>query len=68
MSDVLPQMVRYMLETYPALDPSRVYVSGYSMGGSCTNRAVYGDASVFARAVNMSGTPYTHTEGQDEAV
>ena len=66
MSDVLPQMVRYMLETYPALDPSRVYVSGYSMGGSCTNRAVYGDASVFAAAVNMSGTPYTHTEGQDE--
>ena len=66
MSNVLPQMVRYMLETYPALDPSRVYVSGYSMGGSCTNRAVYGDASVFAAAVNMSGTPYTHTEGQDE--
>ena len=66
MSDVLPQMVRYMLETYPALDPSRVYVSGYSMGGSCTNRAVYGDASVFAAAVNMSGTPYTHTEGQEE--
>lgn len=66
MSDVLPEMVRYMLETYPALDPSRVYVSGYSMGGSCTNRAVYGDASVFAAAVNMSGTPYTFTPGQDE--
>ena len=62
----LPALVEYMLETYPALDPSRVYVSGYSMGGSCTNRAVYGDASVFAAAVNMSGTPYTHTEGQDE--
>ena len=65
MSDMLPQLVRYMLDTYPQLDPSRVYVTGYSMGGSATNRAVYGDASVFAAAVNMSGTPYTHLEGQD---
>lgn len=65
MSDVLPQVARYMLDTYPQLDPSRVYVTGYSMGGSATNRAVYGDASVFAAAVNMSGTPYTHLEGQD---
>ena len=64
-SDVLPPLVRYMLETYPQLDPSRVYVTGYSMGGSATNRAVYGDASVFAAAVNMSGTPYEFTEGQD---
>ncbi len=65
-SAVLPQLVRYMLDTYPQLDPSRVYVTGYSMGGSATNRAVYGDASVFAAAVNMSGTPYEFTEGQDE--
>lgn len=65
-SDVLPALVRYMLETYPQLDPSRVYVSGYSMGGSCTNRAVYGDASLFAAAVNMSGTPYTHLDGQEK--
>lgn len=65
MSDVLPELIRYMLETYPQLDPSRVYVTGYSMGGGATNRAVYGDASVFAAAVNMSGTPYTHLEGQE---
>lgn len=65
MSDVLPVLVRYMLETYPQLDPSRVYVTGYSMGGGATNRAVYGDASVFAAAVNMSGTPYTHLDGQE---
>jgi hypothetical protein len=65
MSDVLPVLVRYMLETYPQLDPERVYVTGYSMGGGATNRAVYGDASVFAAAVNMSGTPYTHLDGQE---
>ncbi len=64
-SEVLPALVRYMLETYPQLDPEHVYVTGYSMGGSCTNRAVYGDASLFAAAVNMSGTPYEHLEGQD---
>ena len=64
-SEVLPALVRYMLETYPQLDPERVYVTGYSMGGSCTNRAVYGDASLFAAAVNMSGTPYEHLDGQE---
>ena len=66
MSDLLPALAQYMLDTSPALDPERVYVTGYSMGGSCTNRAVYGDASKFAAAVNMSGTPYNHLEGQDE--
>ena len=58
----LPALVRYMLETYPALDPGRVYVTGYSMGGSSTNRTCYGDSSLFAAAVNMSGTPYTYED------
>ena len=57
-----PELVRYMLDKYPALDPSRVYVTGYSMGGSSTNRSCYGDSSVFAAAVNMSGTPYTYED------
>ena len=26
----MPAVVEYMLETYPALDPSRVYVNGYT--------------------------------------
>ena len=30
--EVLPRLVTYMLETYPELDPSRVYVTGYSGG------------------------------------
>lgn len=53
-----PALARYMLETYPQLDPSRVYVCGYSYGGSATNRTIHGDASPFAAAVNMSGSPY----------
>ncbi|MBQ7520308.1 MAG: hypothetical protein IJU12_08310, partial [Clostridia bacterium] len=58
LSEMAPKLVRYMLDKYPALDPARVYVTGYSMGGSSTNRSCYGDSSLFAAAVNMSGTPY----------
>ena len=61
LSDVLPKLVRYMLKTYPALDPSRVYVTGYSMGGAATLRAINGDPSVFAAAVPMAAAPYMGT-------
>jgi len=64
LSSALPALVKYMLDTYPQLDKSRVYVSGYSMGGGATNRALYGDASLFAAAVPMSATPYTHLDDQ----
>lgn len=62
--DVLPKLVRYVLKTYPALDPSRVYVTGYSMGGAATLRAVNGDPSVFAAAVPMAAAPYMGTPEQ----
>ncbi len=61
---VIPRLVRYVLKTYPALDPSRVYVTGYSMGGYATFKAVHGDASLFAAAVAMAGMGYTPTEEQ----
>jgi dienelactone hydrolase len=64
LSSALPALVKYMLDTYPQLDRSRVYVTGYSMGGGATNRTLYGDASLFAAAVPMSGTPYTHLPNQ----
>jgi predicted peptidase len=57
LSDVLPKLVKYMLKTYPALDASRVYVTGYSMGGAATLRAINGDPSVFAAAVPMAAAP-----------
>ena len=57
--EVLPRLVTYMLETYPELDPSRVYVTGYSGGAGAAIRAIGGDASLFAAAVPMSdGTPW----------
>ncbi len=47
---VLPAVVDYFLAKYPALDPSRVYVTGYSMGGGGTLHAINGNAKVFAAA------------------
>ena len=71
MSDVLPQMVRYMLETYPALDPSRVYATGYSMGGAATVETIEWAPQLFAAAVPMAaGSPsgiYAPTEEQAAA-
>jgi poly(3-hydroxybutyrate) depolymerase len=64
LSDVLPKLVKYMLKTYPALDASRVYVTGYSMGGGATLRAINGDPSVFAAAIPMAASPYTGTPDQ----
>ena len=48
--EVMPQMVEYFLEKFPALDPSRVYVTGYSMGGGSTLNAINGNAKYFAAA------------------
>ena len=64
LADALPELVKYMLGKYPALDPSRVYVTGYSMGGAATLRAVNGNPSIFAAAVPMAAAPYTGTPEQ----
>jgi hypothetical protein len=64
LSDALPELVKYMLKTYPALDSSRVYVTGYSMGGAATLRAINGNPSIFAAAVPMAAAPYTGTTEQ----
>jgi predicted esterase len=62
--DVLPRFVKYILQTYKALDPSRVYVTGYSMGGAATLKAINGNPSVFAAAIPMAAAPYTGTAEQ----
>lgn len=62
--DVLPRFVKYILKTYPALDASRVYVTGYSMGGGATLRAINGDPSIFAAAVPMAASGYIGTPAQ----
>ena len=61
---VMPMLVEYMLEEYPALDPARVYITGYSMGGWATQKTLYGDPRLFAAVVPMSGMGQTPTEEQ----
>lgn len=62
--NILPRFVKHVLKTYPALDPSRVYVTGYSMGGAATLKAINGDPFVFAAAVPMAAAGYTATAEQ----
>ena len=50
-----PALVRYMLAKYPALDASRVYVNGYSMGSLGTCQAMWGDPGLFAAAFPQAG-------------
>ena len=52
--EVLPRLVKYMLETYPALDPERVWVTGYSMGGMATYNCIGAHPEVFAAAAPMA--------------
>lgn len=66
LSEVLPELVRYMLDAYPALDPSRVYCTGYSMGGRAAMAALSGDAGVFAAAVAQGAVTYLATEEQEK--
>ena len=51
----LPRLIDHMLKKYPALDTSRVYAAGYSLGGGATLRAIYGGMEKIAAAVPMAG-------------
>ncbi len=62
--EVTPRLARYMLATYPALDPSRVYVTGYSMGGGATLKNLNGDPSLFAAGIVMAASSYVGTPAQ----
>lgn len=62
--NILPRFVKHILDTYPALDRSRVYVTGYSMGGAATLKAVNGEPSLFAAAIPMAAAGYTGTPEQ----
>ena len=53
-AEYLAALVQYMLDTYPALDPSRVYVSGYSMGGAATFIVGAAHPELFAAMVPMA--------------
>lgn len=62
----LPALVQYMLDTYPALDASRVYVTGYSMGGRASLASLCGNASLFAAAVPQGAVTFLADEAQEK--
>ncbi|HNX61416.1 MAG TPA: hypothetical protein PKN45_02150 [Candidatus Limiplasma sp.] len=57
-------LVEYMLKTYPALDPSRVYAVGYSMGGGATYSAGYSNPKLYAAIAPVAGTNIEPTDDE----
>jgi len=60
----LTSLVKYMLKTYPALDPSRVYATGYSMGGGATYTVGYYEPTLFAAIAPLAGTNIEPTSAE----
>ena len=52
----LTAVAKYMLEKYPVLDASRVYMTGYSMGGGATYLAAYHEPTLFAAIAPFAGS------------
>jgi len=63
-SAVMPKLVQYMLDTYPALDASHVYATGYSMGGGAAILSVLGDLGLFAAVVPQGAVARPATDEQ----
>ena len=61
---VLTAIVEYMLETYPALDASRVYATGYSMGSMATHTVANYSPKTFAAIAPIAGGSSGKTEEQ----
>lgn len=61
---VMPKLVQYMLDTYPALDASHVYATGYSMGGGAAILSVLGDLKLFAAVAPQGAVARPATEEQ----
>ena len=66
-SRVMPMLVKYMLEMYPALDASRVYANGYSMGSLSTCRVAYGAPEMFAAVYPQCGFRGANPTEEDAA-
>ncbi|MDI9612801.1 MAG: prolyl oligopeptidase family serine peptidase [Acidobacteriota bacterium] len=58
----LAALAEYMMKTYPAIDASRVYASGYSMGGGATLTLSTSHPRLLAAVVDMAGAMFTFTD------
>ena len=61
-NDSFEALVHWMLNKYPALDASRVYCTGYSMGGGATYSVAYYKTKLFAGIAPFAGSATTQPE------
>ncbi len=62
----LAALAAYMMKTYPAIDASRVYASGYSMGGGATLTLATSHPRMLAAVVDMAGAMFTFTDDMEK--
>ncbi len=62
LGDSIAALAKYMMKTYPAIDASRVYASGYSMGGGATLTISTSHPRMLAAVVDMAGAMFTFTD------
>jgi hypothetical protein len=62
LGESLAALAAYMMKTYPAIDASRVYASGYSMGGGATLVIATSRPRMLAAVVDMAGAMFTFTD------
>jgi len=65
MGEALQALIAFMMKTYPSIDASRVYASGYSMGGIATLSISTSHPRTLAAAVDMAGARYEYTKEMD---
>ena len=61
-NDSFEALVHWMLDKYPALDASRVYTTGYSMGGGAVYSVAYYKTKLFAAIAPFAGSATTQPE------
>jgi len=62
LGESIAALAAYMMKTYPAIDASRVYASGYSMGGGATLTISTSHPRMLAAVVDMAGAMFTFTD------
>ncbi len=66
LGESIAALAAYMMKRYPAIDASRVYASGYSMGGGATLTISTNHPQLLAAVVDMAGAMFNFTDQMDE--
>ncbi|MBN1904779.1 MAG: hypothetical protein JW927_06750 [Deltaproteobacteria bacterium] len=66
LGESIAALAKYMMKSYPAIDASRVYASGYSMGGGATLTISTSHPRMLAAVVDMAGAMFKFTDQMEE--